>query len=116
MNETLAQLHRERTNRSVKYKAINIDNHIFEVLEKPGAAVGSILWEGGQELSVFLYRNPGLIREKSVLELGAGIGLASIIASLYASRVVCTDKQEVLEIALENIKKNNANVEIQELW
>ncbi|CAG9327307.1 unnamed protein product [Blepharisma stoltei] len=114
MNELLSQLHKERMDRTEKFRNIVIDNHIFEILEKPGAAVGSKLWIGGEELSIFLHRNPELIQGKSILELGAGVGLVSIVCSLFSDRVICSDKGEVLEIARENIRRNRNSAQVLE--
>lgn len=53
-------------------------------------------------------RFPGLLRDKTVMELGCGAGLSSIAASrLGARRVVATDANaEVLELARRNVERN----------
>ena len=51
----------------------------------------SQVWPAAKALAFFLLANPGYVREKTVLELGAGLGLPSLVAAGSASRVLCTD-------------------------
>lgn len=56
------------------------------------ALVGLQVWRGAFLLGDWLI-HLGLNRElenKTVLELGAGTGLTSFVAALYAKRVICT--------------------------
>lgn len=50
------------------------------------------IWPGALVIADYLVENPQFCKEKSVLELGAGVGLPSIVASkLDAGLVVCSD-------------------------
>jgi predicted nicotinamide N-methyase len=51
----------------------------------------SQVWPSAKALAQFLLSNPSYVNEKSVLELGAGLGLPSLVAARYAARVLCTD-------------------------
>lgn len=51
----------------------------------------SRIWPAAQVLSQFLLAHPQYTREKSVLEIGAGLGLPSLIAARNAASVLCTD-------------------------
>jgi len=51
----------------------------------------SQLWPAALALSEFLVLHSHYIKNKNVLELGAGLGLPSIIAAPYAASVLCTD-------------------------
>jgi hypothetical protein len=61
------------------------------------------IWHAGISLAAMLIESPELVQGRSVLELGAGCGLVSIVAAaLGARRVVITD----LECARRNIEQN----------
>ena len=69
--------------------------------------VAGVVWESAEVLSNYLIANSGLIRNKNVLELGAGTGLCSIVASnLKAKKVIATDRASVLHVLEENIDLN----------
>jgi nicotinamide N-methyltransferase len=53
---------------------------------------GHHLWQAGRIISTYLERTPSLIASKTVLELGAGAGLPSLVCSILgAKKVVVTD-------------------------
>jgi len=53
---------------------------------------GHHLWNAGRLISTYLEKNPSLITNKTVLELGAGAGLPSLVCGvLGAKKVVVTD-------------------------
>lgn len=61
-------------------------------------------WPSSLAMLWFLKRYPDLIREKQVLELGAGIGLPSFFAAKTASSVIITDyAKEAVELMQINI-------------
>ncbi|KIX97297.1 uncharacterized protein Z520_06749 [Fonsecaea multimorphosa CBS 102226] len=55
--------------------------------------LGHLLWNAGQVMSMYLEQNAkALVQNKTVLELGAGAGLPSLVAAILgARRVVVTD-------------------------
>ncbi|KAM3966176.1 methyltransferase-like protein 22 [Aphomia sociella] len=74
------------------------------------ALVGLQVWRGAfllGDLLIHLGVN-GNLAGKSVLELGAGTGLTSFVAALYAKKVVCTDIDVggILELIRLNAKYN----------
>ena len=54
---------------------------------------------------------PTILKDKTVVELGCGVGLASIAAAkIGALKVIATDNNpEVLSLAQKNIERNNAS-------
>lgn len=51
----------------------------------------SRLWPAAFALTQYLDKHAALIANKTVLEIGAGLGLPSLVASRYASKVICSD-------------------------
>ena len=49
------------------------------------------IWPSALALSVFILNNKDRVKGKTVLELGAGMGLPSLVAASYTSAVVCSD-------------------------
>lgn len=53
---------------------------------------GYQLWNGALLLCDYMLTNQSRFLNKTILELGAGIGLCSLIASRLASTVICTGR------------------------
>jgi len=49
------------------------------------------VWPSAKALASFILDHPELIKNKKVLELGAGLGLPSLVAARWAASVVCSD-------------------------
>lgn len=62
------------------------------------------LWEAGAVLSEYLLLAPHLVRDKMVVELGAGVGLTSLVTALCGARRVCATDYSAA--ALENLRFN----------
>jgi predicted nicotinamide N-methyase len=54
----------------------------------------SKLWPASLGICEFLSRHPGIYRQKKVMELGAGLGLPSMLCAQEADSVLCTDLSE----------------------
>ena len=66
---------------------------------------GHYLWNAGRKISTYLEKDPSLINNKTILELGAGAGLPSLVCGVFgAKRVVATDYPDV--DLIENLKNN----------
>lgn len=77
------------------------------IAEVPGAAVGSIVWEGCHVLCRFLESHPELVHDRRVLELGSGVGLAGLAAAcLGATRVFVSEAPALLPLLVSNIERN----------
>lgn len=48
-------------------------------------------WPAALGLAEFITQYPSLIRDKEVVELAAGLGLPSMVAALYAKKVISSD-------------------------
>lgn len=69
------------------------------------------MWPSAVALSRWLVSNPSVIKNRSILELGAGCGLSGLVAAgLQPSSVALTDfNPKVLENLERNIALNNVN-------
>lgn len=66
------------------------------------------VWHSAVGLSLFLDNNKPLITCKNILELAAGLGLPSIVASTYATSVHCTDVcNDAITYITKSIYQNN---------
>ncbi|EJT97714.1 S-adenosyl-L-methionine-dependent methyltransferase [Dacryopinax primogenitus] len=73
---------------------------------------GGIAWPAGEVLSRYIClretREPGWMKTRTVLELGAGTGLVGLVAAkLGAKHVVITDQTPLLPLIERNIVLNN---------
>jgi predicted nicotinamide N-methyase len=77
-------------------------------------AVGGILWPSAVVLSNYLIKEAHLVRGKSVVEIGAGVGLAGLVAaSLGAHSVVLSDGYDkMLENLQTNIELNTGDIAV----
>ena len=68
---------------------------------------GGTVWHAAHRLSEYLIKNPSLVRNKRVLELGCGCGLVGLVAAaLGAKSVMMTDIDNQVPIIQENINLN----------
>ncbi|KAL0205652.1 hypothetical protein P9112_000959 [Eukaryota sp. TZLM1-RC] len=106
---------------SIKFSSIGINvnpsPHKFNLLDalsvltddEPCDTTGHHLWTGSLALAKFIDKNQNLFMSKSILELGAGLGLCSILASTLSDTVICTDgDEESLELAASNYRANHS--------
>lgn len=67
----------------------------------------AMLWPSAKALGAFIVDNKELLKNKTVLEIGAGLGLPSLVAAKFAREVICTDLfPEGLIIAKKNAELN----------
>ena len=70
--------------------------------------VGLQVWRGALLLADYLFSCCVDIKDKNILELGAGVGLTSIAAAIYSENVVSTDVDigGILNLIKENCQRN----------
>lgn len=61
-------------------------------------AVGLQIWRGALLLGDYIMHNERKFKNTHILELGSGVGLTSIVASMYAREVICTGTFEVIQL------------------
>ena len=84
---------------------------------------GATVWPASIVLIKYLEKNPALVLQKSVVDLGAGTGVTSIAAAVLGSRhVVCTDgTASVVQLAQDNVTHNahyipSDTIDVREYW
>jgi len=81
--------------------------------------VAAVIWDAAIVLSRYLEMISAQLREKRVIELGAGTGFAGIVASLLGGHVTITDRKMALKVTRMNVEGNlgekRNSVEIKEL-
>lgn len=84
--------------------------------------VGLQVWRGALLLADYILYNRKLLKNKTILELGSGVGLTGIVGAIYAKHVICTDINYggILELIQNNIERNskiicNKKVDVMEL-
>lgn len=97
---------RETISKAAKYQTQNIDLRLI------GASPlwGHLLWNAGKYTAMHLDKYPEIVRDKTVLELGAASSLPSLVSALVGARkVVCTDYPDTDLIS--NIEYNVQHLE-----
>lgn len=57
--------------------------------------MGLQIWRGALLLADYILSHPSLFEKKNILELGSGVGLTSIVASLVANEIICTGANDI---------------------
>ncbi|XP_057433587.1 uncharacterized protein LOC130726349 isoform X2 [Lotus japonicus] len=66
---------------------------------------GQLVWPGAMVLNDFLSKNPEMLKDCTVIELGSGVGITGILCSRFCHKVVLTDhNEEVIKIIKKNIE------------
>ncbi|GAB1598580.1 protein N-lysine methyltransferase METTL21A-like [Argonauta hians] len=74
--------------------------------------VTAVVWDSAIVLSEFLEKHPEFVKNKSVIELGAGTGLVGIVAALLGGNVTVTEQQSALENLRANVCANTASYDV----
>ncbi|TMS00923.1 Methyltransferase-like protein 22 [Larimichthys crocea] len=85
---------------------------IEHTMATPLEDVGKQVWRGAFFLADFILSDPIMFRGATVLELGAGTGLTSIILATIAKTVYCTDVgEDLLRMCKRNVMLNRHMME-----
>ncbi|XP_070579544.1 methyltransferase-like protein 22 [Ptychodera flava] len=84
-------------------KAVTIEHN----MATPVQDVGLQVWHGALLMCDFIMSNQELFSDSTVMELGAGLGLTSIVIATVAKTILCTDVgSDVLHMCKKNIETN----------
>jgi predicted nicotinamide N-methyase len=65
------------------------------------------VWPSAIAMAAYLERNSDLIKGKKVLELAAGLGLPSLVATKFAEQVCCSDYlEEAVAVVRQSVSHN----------
>ncbi|RVE75452.1 hypothetical protein OJAV_G00017300 [Oryzias javanicus] len=85
---------------------------IEHTMATPLEDVGKQVWRGALFLADFILSRPDLFRGATILDLGAGTGLTSIVMATTARTVYCTDVgEDVLSLCKRNVSLNKLFME-----
>ncbi|CAM9658550.1 unnamed protein product [Choristocarpus tenellus] len=88
-------------------RAFDFQNAGTVVIDQDVADVGTVVWDAETILAHFLDQASGLrLRGKRVLELGAGTGLAGIVAARLGAEVTLTEQAKLLPALAANANSN----------
>jgi len=90
------------------------DEEMHAIIDKP--AYWAFCWASGQVLAAHLVAHPEICRNKTVLDLGAGSGVAAIAAALSGatSVIACDLDKHALEACIVNGKANQVELDTLE--
>ncbi|XP_023253116.1 methyltransferase-like protein 22 [Seriola lalandi dorsalis] len=85
---------------------------IEHTMATPLEDVGKQVWRGAVLLADFILSEPVMFRGATVLELGAGTGITSIVMATIAKTVYCTDVgEDLLSMCKKNVALNRHMME-----
>nr|DBA14511.1 TPA: hypothetical protein GDO54_005466 [Pyxicephalus adspersus] len=86
------------------------DGRVLEIRQLSSGDVGCVVWDAAIVLSKYLERRertePGLLRGRTVLELGSGTGIVGIMAAALGAQVTVTDLEDLQDLMSANIDHN----------
>ncbi|XP_057707764.1 protein-lysine methyltransferase METTL21C-like [Corythoichthys intestinalis] len=91
----------------LQWETFDFAGHHISIRESTDS-FGALIWPGAIALCQYLENNQQQfnMRDKTVLEIGAGTGLLSVVTSLLGARVTATDLPEVLPNLSFNLMRN----------
>lgn len=88
--------------------------------------VNSVVWDASLTLAAYLLQlnknKPDLLKDKTVIELGSGIGLCGMVAATLGADALLTDLEAALKLLKHNVEENKKKfpawkIQVQEfLW
>jgi len=71
-----------------------------------GQGVAGVVWDSAVVLAEYITKHPEIVKGKSVLELGAGTGLAGLAAASLGSKVTVTEREEAMDHLISTVERN----------
>lgn len=94
-------------------RTFNIGAHEYVIQQDwAGHGVAAVVWDSAVVLGTYMDSNAHLIQGKKVLELGAGTGLAGLVAASLGADVTVTEREE----AMPHLKSTVENNTVGKSW
>lgn len=91
--------------------------HIRHAMATPLGEVGLQVWSAALLLADFIMSRGSELMGRTILELGAGVGLVSLVAASFAALVFCTDIQDqILANCQQNVQLNSCGDKVRVRW
>lgn len=98
--KTLGIFHQSERNFTFAERTLTI----YQDWEEGGVA--AVVWDAAVVLSQYLESKGNWIKDKKVIELGAGTGLVGMVAAVLGGDVVVTDREVALNYTKTNVENN----------
>ncbi|XP_029695972.1 protein N-lysine methyltransferase METTL21A isoform X2 [Takifugu rubripes] len=89
---------------SAEFRFVDRDLRLAQDWKRLGVA--AVVWDAAVVLCMYLELGQVDLKEKEVIELGAGTGLVGIVAALMGARATITDREPALDFLSANVKAN----------
>ncbi|XP_066496702.1 methyltransferase-like protein 22 isoform X2 [Tiliqua scincoides] len=84
---------------------------IEHTMATPLEDVGKQVWRGAFLLADYILSRPDFFKDRTVLELGGGTGIVSIIMAKVAKTIYCTDVgEDLLDMCEQNVVLNTCHI------
>eukprot|EP01017_Pseudomicrothorax_dubius_P041377 TRINITY_DN6611_c0_g2_i4.p1 TRINITY_DN6611_c0_g2~~TRINITY_DN6611_c0_g2_i4.p1 ORF type:complete len:225 (+),score=51.54 TRINITY_DN6611_c0_g2_i4:73-747(+) len=90
-----------------EYKGVEEEVYCLKSAQTDFDLTGQVIWKAAYFLSEYIVDNQELFKDKTILELGAGVGLCGLVAAHFAQTIVLTDHHDVvLDLLRRNITQS----------
>ena len=98
----------EMSSFTIKLRTFDLSSNNYIQQKNESDGTGGSLWRAGLAFAKYIDLHPEIVKDKIIIELGAGIGLVGITAMILgAKQVILTDLKNQENIINYNINLNN---------
>ncbi|VDN92999.1 unnamed protein product [Brugia pahangi] len=96
---------------SNEHRIVTINGRTFQLRQDwQQNGVAGVIWDSSIVLSRYISEHPELVANRTVLELGAGLGLPSIVSTYQNVKLIhVTDRVNAISLLEENVRQNANN-------
>ncbi|EFO21549.2 hypothetical protein LOAG_06939 [Loa loa] len=96
---------------SSDHRMVTISGRTFQLRQDwQRNGVAGVIWDSSIALARYISEHPELVMNRTVLELGAGLGLPSIVSTYQDAMLIhVTDRASTISLLEENVRQNAKN-------